>query len=132
LLTRAQFLQNGPLADSKWDHSERETPADGYALCPCHERPRDRRAAEQRDELASLHSILGIGSGPVNINSHVAPGPTQLPQLLQQRRNASLRYWTILILRDEHADTPHALVLLRARRERPRRRRAAEERSAAI
>jgi hypothetical protein len=34
LLTRAQFLQNGPLADSKWDHSERETPADGYAVAP--------------------------------------------------------------------------------------------------
>jgi hypothetical protein len=34
LLTRAQFLQNGPLADSKLDHSERETPADGYAVAP--------------------------------------------------------------------------------------------------
>src|SRR5439155_19503721 len=28
------FLQNGPLADSKLDHSERETPADGYAVAP--------------------------------------------------------------------------------------------------
>jgi hypothetical protein len=27
---------------------------------------------------------------------------------------------------DEHADPPHALALLRARRERPRRRRAAD------
>jgi hypothetical protein len=73
-------------------------------------------------------NVLGIGSGPVNINSHVAPGPTQLPQLLQQRRNASLRYRTILILRHEHADTSHALVLLRTRRERPRGRRAADKR----
>ena len=28
----------------------------------------------------------------------------------------------------QHADAPHALALLRARRERPRRRRAAEQR----
>src|SRR5947209_10045369 len=34
LLTRAQFLQNGPLADLKLDHSKRETPADGYAVAP--------------------------------------------------------------------------------------------------
>src|SRR5438132_13388816 len=64
----------------------------------------------------------------VNINSHVAPGPTELPQLLQQRRNASLRYRTILILRQEHADTSHALILLPARRERPCSRRAAKQR----
>jgi len=31
-------------------------------------------------------------------------------------------------LRHQHADPPHALALLRARRERPRDRRAAEQR----
>src|SRR5437870_7303188 len=50
LLTRAQFLQNGPLADSKLDHSERETPADGYAVAPRRERPCRCSATEQREE----------------------------------------------------------------------------------
>src|SRR5438876_3285382 len=48
LLTRAQFLQNGPLADSKLDHSKRETPADGYAVAPVPRAatpPQRRRAA---------------------------------------------------------------------------------------
>jgi hypothetical protein len=64
----------------------------------------------------------------VNINSRVASGPTQLSQLLHQRRNPSLRYRTILILRHKHADAPHPLRLLRAGRERPRGRCTAEQR----
>jgi hypothetical protein len=70
-------------------------------------------------------NVLGIGSGPVNINSRVASGPTQLSQLLHQRRNPSLRHRTILVLRHKHADPPHPLALLRACRERPRGRCAA-------
>jgi len=58
-------------------------------------------------------NALGIGSGPVNINSRVAPGPTQLPQFLQQCCNPSLRYRTILIMRHKHADAPHPLGRLR-------------------
>jgi hypothetical protein len=39
-----------------------------------------------------------------------------------------LRFRIILGCRHQHADAPHALALLRARRERPRSRRAAEQR----
>src|SRR6516165_4524431 len=44
-----------------------------------------------------------------------------IPRTAQQREIG-------FIVRDEHADAPHAVALLPARRERPRRRRAAEER----
>jgi len=43
------------------------------------------------DQNVECEPSFGIGSGPVNINSRVASGPTQLSQLLHQRRNPSLR-----------------------------------------
>jgi hypothetical protein len=42
--------------------------------------------------------------------------------------NAELSFPVTLGLVDEYADPPHALGLLRPRRERPRRRRAPEQR----
>ena len=63
---------------------------------------------------------------PADIDPHVAAvGPAQLLQALQERRDAGC-------VPDrprpchEHADAPHPLGLLRARRERPRCRRATE------
>src|SRR5262249_3366848 len=44
-----------------------------------------------------------------------------------ERRVASLPYWIVWGQGIEHTDPPHSLQLLRARRERPRRR-AAEQR----
>src|SRR5262249_54940560 len=67
------------------------------------------------------------GAGVANSAACLPSGPTQLPQLMQQCRNPSLRYRTILIRRHMHADAPHPLALLRPRRERPSRR-AAEQR----
>src|SRR5262249_5195736 len=65
---------------------------------------------------------------PPKLHPHVAAiGPTQLHKRLSEPRKASLRHGLILIKRHEHADAPHAVALLRACRERPRRR-AAEER----
>jgi hypothetical protein len=70
------------------------------------------------------------GQGPslspaqIGFEANKSPGPTQLPQFLQQCCNPSLRYRTILILRHEHANAPHALALLRACLNRPRRRAA--------
>ncbi len=55
-------------------------------------------------------------------------GPAQLLQPLQERRDAGLTFRIVRGAGHEHADAPHPLALLRARRERPRRRRAAEQR----
>ena len=49
-------------------------------------------------------------------------------QPLQERPDAGLTFRIVRGCGQEHADAPHALGLLRARRERPRRRRAAEQR----
>ena len=55
-------------------------------------------------------------------------GPAQLLQPLQERRDAGLKFRIVRGCVQEHADAPHPLGLLRARRERPRSRRAAEQR----
>jgi hypothetical protein len=50
-----------------------------------------------------------------------------LPQAGQERRHSGLTFWIVRSECHEHADAPHTLArLLRARRERPRRRSAAE------
>jgi hypothetical protein len=46
LLTRAQFLQNGPPRGFKLDHSKEKPGGDGYAVARAANGP-DRRAAEQ-------------------------------------------------------------------------------------
>jgi hypothetical protein len=46
---------------------------------------------------------------------------------LSERGGPSLRHGIVFVARNEHADAPHAVALLRFRRQRPRRR-AAEER----
>ena len=63
------------------------------------------------------------------VDPHVAAvGPAQLLQPLQERREAGLSFRIVRGQAHEHADAPHPLGLLRARRERPRGRRAAEKR----
>src|SRR5262249_18004164 len=49
-------------------------------------------------------------------------------QPLRKRRDPCERIGIVRARTHEHADAPHALALLRARRERPSRRRAAEQR----
>ena len=49
-------------------------------------------------------------------------------QPLQERPDAGLKFRIVRGCGQEHADAPHPLALLRARRQRPRRRRAAEQR----
>jgi hypothetical protein len=72
--------------------------------------------------------VVGIGCRPANIHPHVAADhPIQLPQSLQERSNARQPYRVIRRRTDQDADPSHALgPLLCARRERPRRCRAAE------
>src|SRR5262249_8956596 len=61
-------------------------------------------------------------AGPLNVHPHVAAiGPTQVCKRLSERSEASLPHGIVFIERHEHADAPHAVALLRARRVPPRR-----------
>ena len=74
-------------------------------------------------------NLGGIGRCPAGVDPHVAPcGPAQLPQALQERPDQGLKIRIVRSRGYDHADAPHALALLRARRERPRRRRPTDER----
>jgi hypothetical protein len=57
-----------------------------------------------------------------------AVGPAQLLQPLQERRDAGLSFRIVRGQVHKHADPTRPLALLRPRRERPRDRRAAEQR----
>ena len=68
-------------------------------------------------------NLGGIASGPAGIDPEVAAdGPAQQRQPLQKRPDPSLKLRIVRGCVQEYADAPHALALLRARRERPRRR----------
>ena len=100
------------------------------------QRPHGRGAMGQddvrreRDQFRRVSAnVGGIGRGPAGVDPHVAAdGPAQLRQRLQERPDAGLKFRIVRGCGQEHADAPHPLGLLRARRERPRRRRAAEQR----
>ena len=49
---------------------------------------------------------------------------TQVRKRLRERGEVRLRLWIVFVVPHEHADAPHAVALLRARRERPHRRAA--------
>src|SRR6516164_6491725 len=75
----------------------------------------------------SRHAV-GVAGGPASVDAKIAAFcPPQFLQPLAQGRNACL---SVRIVRSQHQDgeAPHTLRLLRARRERPRHRRAAEQR----
>ena len=83
----------------------------------------------QCDQLASVPANFpSIAAGPPDIHLHVAAlCPAQSLQRLLER-NQTLLLLGIGRRIHQHADAPHPLALLRARSERPRRRRAAEQR----
>ena len=65
-------------------------------------------------------NVGGIGRGPARVDPHVAAdGPAQERQRLLERPDAGLKFRVVRGSGQEHADAPHALALLRARRERP-------------
>src|SRR5262249_59199571 len=68
-----------------------------------------------------------MGPEPGSRRTGKSVGPAQLRQRLGKRQEAGLPGRIVCGERHEHADAPHALALLRARRKRPRRR-AAEQR----
>jgi hypothetical protein len=72
---------------------------------------------------------LGLNRRPTALDPYVAAvGPAQLLQRLHERCHPALRLWIVGSKVHEHADPPHPFGLLRPRRERPRRNRAAEQR----
>ena len=80
----------------------------------------------QRNQLRGVAANLGgIGDRPAGVDPHVAADrPTQHRQSLQERPDAGQKYRIARRCGHEHTDPPHPLGLLRARRERPRRRTA--------
>ena len=66
---------------------------------------------------------------PTRVNRMLRPSAhPELLKSLPERRDAGLSFRVALGEGHQHADAPHAIGLLRARRERPRSRRAAEQR----
>src|SRR6516164_4466856 len=72
---------------------------------------------------------LCVAPAPTKVDTHVtADRPARFLQPLQERRETRLSFRVVRGEIHEHADAAHALALLRACDERPRCRRAAEER----
>jgi len=70
-----------------------------------------------------------LAGEPAIFNLDVAAlGPAQLGEPLPERGNTGLSFRIAFRKVHQHADPPHPLRLLRARRKRPRDRRAAEQR----
>src|SRR5215469_15266195 len=83
----------------------------------------------QRDQFFRECLRLCTGRRKASVDADIAAfRPSTLFQPLPECREASLGLRIVLGERHEHADAPHSLALLRARRERPRDRPAAEER----
>jgi len=65
---------------------------------------------------------IDVTAGPKQVQPRVAAiGPTQVRKRLSERRDENLLQGVVFVARREHADAPHAVALLRARRERPSR-----------
>src|SRR5262249_15105006 len=121
-------------AGADWIRGLREH--DGHAACRLLQ-PRHGRAGSRQDDLGhegdQLRRVsakeVGIARSPTIVNPYIAPDhPARLLQPLVKRCEASQRFGIVCGEVHEHADAPYALALLRARRERPRSRRAAEQR----
>src|SRR5258708_25606655 len=85
----------------------------------------------QRDEFLaySLSRLRIEGRRPAIVEPDVAAsGPAELLKPLAERAEPSLCFWIVLRNRHQDPDPAHLIGLLRARRDRPRRR-AAEERN---
>jgi hypothetical protein len=80
----------------------------------------------QADQLVRERSCpIDVTAGITKVHPHVAAiGPTQPRKRLRERRDESLRQGIVFVERREHANAAHAVALLCARREWPRRRAA--------
>src|SRR5262249_46399292 len=98
--------------------------------------------SEERGALGQDHvrikfdKIRGCGANEVHVVAGPAfvelcvdaGGPSTFSQLLPEGAHARLRFRVCRRQRHQYSDPAHASALLRARRNRPRRRRAAEQR----
>jgi hypothetical protein len=85
-----------------------------------------RREAYELPDQGSRADWLAYA--PTVVDQKVAAlSPAQLLQAAPEGGNAGLPLWVVLRVNNNHADAPHPLALLRARRERPRTR-GAEQR----
>src|SRR5262245_49070931 len=84
----------------------------------------------QRDQFRRVSAIaIDIVLAPAGVDPDVAAvAPSQLLQGLLECRQLDLAAWIVRGPVHEHTEPPHALGLLRARRARPRRCRAANQR----
>jgi len=74
----------------------------------------------------SPHAV-GVAGGPASVDAKIAAfRPPEFLQPLAQGSNACLSV-RIVISQHQYGDASHPLALLRARRERPRRRRTAKQ-----
>jgi hypothetical protein len=75
----------------------------------------------QADQLLRERSCpIAVIAVPPKVDPHVAAvGPTQVRKRLRESREAKLPLRIVIIAGHEHADAPHAVALLRVRRERP-------------
>src|SRR5262249_6206027 len=72
---------------------------------------------------------VGLAVAPAVVDADVLPdSPARLRQALRECRQTGLCFGIIRGIRCEHADAAHPVWLLRPRRDRPRRSRAAAER----
>ena len=109
---------------------------DRYAAGLLQQRLQRQRAADQDHVRIEAHELFrlgadapGVGAAPAIVDAGVAAvGPPQLLQRLPERREIGLHCWIVLGERIQHANPSDAVGLLRARREGPRCRRAAEQR----
>src|SRR6516162_401043 len=83
----------------------------------------------ERDQFRRISAkTIGLAASPAGLDVHIAPDrPTRLLQALQKCPMARLSERIVGSRVSEHTDAPHPL-LLRARRQRPRGRGAAEQR----
>src|SRR5262249_21507078 len=84
---------------------------------------------EGNQSRGMFENALGVARAPADVNADItAIGPARLRQRLCERQEAGLSCRIVCSHVHEHADAPHAVALLRAYRERPGDRRAAEKR----
>jgi hypothetical protein len=84
----------------------------------------------QGEQFRNEHSRALRFASPVAIVhlNITALRPSQFPKSLPKSDDANLCFWIALSICHQNTDAPHALALLRTRRERPSNPRAAEQR----
>src|SRR5215468_3758971 len=89
----------------------------------------DHVRRERRQLCCVPANFIGFGRGPARVDLHVAAdAPAGLLETLQERAEAGLKFPIVRSRGQENANKAHLLALLRPRRNRPSRRRAAEQR----